>query len=210
MASESETSGVGYESAAPGKTNDYHLPALTGIRFFAIFHIFLFHLWSLYRSDKPEGMENLLVGFDDAPQTFAVFASNGWISTSLFFLLSGFILAYLYWGEDGQLITTRRRFWSLRAARIYPIHLIVLAILLLSQVPWQLSQGMPLGTLIPSVLATIALVQAWIPPWIPLWSWPTWTIWALVFLYLINVLSADQSSYRLLNKVGAGYRQDHD
>jgi peptidoglycan/LPS O-acetylase OafA/YrhL len=29
------------------------------------------------------------------------------------------------------------------------------------------------------------LVQAWIPPWIPLWSWPTWTISALVFLYLI-------------------------
>lgn len=24
------------------------LPALTGIRFFAIFHIFLFHLWTLY------------------------------------------------------------------------------------------------------------------------------------------------------------------
>ena len=31
----------------------------------------------------------------------------------------------------------------------------------------------------------MALVQAWFPPWIPLWSWPTWTISALVFLYLI-------------------------
>ena len=172
------------QRTSPEKTNEYYLPALTGIRFFAIFHIFLFHLWATYRSEKPEGMENLLMGFDDAPQTLAVFMSNGWISTSLFFLLSGFILAYLYWGEDGQLITTKRRFWSLRFARIYPIHLIVMTIILMLQVPWYLSQDMPLSTLVPSALATMALVQAWIPPWIPLWSWPTWTISALVFLYL--------------------------
>ena len=166
------------------KTNDYHLPALTGIRFFAIFHIFLFHLWSMYSGEKPETMEDLLMGFDDAPKTLGVFFSNGWISTSLFFLLSGFILAYLYWGEDGQLTTTKRRFWSLRLARIYPIHLIVMTILIPMQVPWHLSQEVPLSTLIPSAVAAIALVQAWIPPWIPLWSWPTWTISALVFLYL--------------------------
>ena len=173
------------QGTAPGATGDHYLPALTGIRFFAIFHIFMFHLVSLYGSEKPEGMENMLVGFKDAPRILVVFASNGWISTSLFFLLSGFILAYLYWGEDGQLVTTRRRFWALRAARIYPIHLIVMTLILLMQVPWQLSQGMPPGTLIPSALATVALVQAWVPPWIPLWSWPTWTISALVFLYLI-------------------------
>ena len=167
------------------KNSNAYLPALTGVRFFAIFHIFLFHLWSMYGSEKPKDMANLLMGFDDAPKTLGVFMSNGWISTSLFFLLSGFILAYLYWGEDGQLITTKRRFWSLRFARIYPIHLIVMAIVLLLNVPWHLSQGMPLGILVPSALATIALVQAWIPPWIPLWSWPTWTISALVFLYMI-------------------------
>ena len=173
------------QGTAPGKTNDHYLPALTGVRFFAIFHIFMFHLVSLYGSEKPEGMEDMLIGFKDAPQTLVVFASNGWISTSLFFLLSGFILAYLYWGEDGQLTTTRRRFWLLRAARIYPIHLIVMIFLLLMQVPWYLGQDMPLSTLVPSALATLALLQAWVPPWIPLWSWPTWTISALVFLYLI-------------------------
>ena len=102
------------QETAPGASGDHYLPALTGIRFFAIFHIFMFHLVSLYGSDRPEGMENLLVGFKTAPQTLVVFASNGWISTSFFFLLSGFILAYLYWGEDGQLVTTRRRFWQLR------------------------------------------------------------------------------------------------
>jgi peptidoglycan/LPS O-acetylase OafA/YrhL len=173
------------ELTTSGDTKNHYLPALTGIRFFAIFHIFLFHLVSLYGSEQPKGMENMLAGFNDAPQTLVVFASNGWISTSLFFLLSGFILAYLYWGEDGQLTTTRRRFWLLRAARVYPIHLIVMTIILLMQTPWYLSQDMSLSTLVPSALATTALVQAWVPPWIPLWSWPTWTISALVFLYLI-------------------------
>ncbi len=174
------------EQTPPAKTNGHYLPALTGIRFFAIFHIFMFHLASMYWTYREdEEMKGLLGGFEDAPQFLVVLASNGWISTSLFFLLSGFILAYLYWGEDGELTTTRRRFWLLRVARIYPNHLIVMVLILSSQVPWHLSQGMPLSTLIPSALATIALVQAWVPPWIPLWSWPAWTISALAFLYLI-------------------------
>ncbi len=174
------------QQTTPIRSNDHYLPALTGIRFFAIFHIFMFHLLSMAGSQRQnEGMEGLLSGFDNAPQFLVVLASNGWISTSLFFLLSGFILAYLYWGEDGDLTTTRRRFWLSRVARIYPIHLIVMVIILTAMVPFYLSQEMPLSTLIPSAAATIALVQAWVPPWIPLWSWPAWTISALVFLYLI-------------------------
>ena len=102
--------------------------------------------------------------------------SNGWVSTSLFFLLSGFILAYLYWGEEGQFTTTKRRFWLLRFARIYPIHLIVIAILIFLKAPNYLDENLPLGSLISSAAATAALFQAWVPAWIPLWSWPTWTI----------------------------------
>ena len=172
--------------ASSANTSNSHLPALTGIRFFAVFHIFLFHLWSMYNGDKPEEMANLMVGFADAPDALAAVISNGWMSTSLFFLLSGFILAYLYWGKDGQLSTTKRRFWSMRCARIYPIHLIVMVFVLFLSVPWHLSHDMPLLVLIPSALATITLIQAWIPPWIPLWSWATWTISALMFLYLIT------------------------
>lgn len=177
--------GSNLQQGATARSNDYHLPALTGVRFFAIFHIFLFHLFATYWARKPEGFETLLSSLGNAPWSLAVFASNGWVSTSFFFLMSGFILAYLYWGEDGQLTTTRRRFWSMRAARIYPIHLIVMVITLCMRVPDYLSQDMAPSTLVPSALATMALVQAWVPPWIPVWSWPTWTISALVFLYLI-------------------------
>ena len=164
-----------------------HLPALTGIRFFAIFHIFLHHLWAIfhYYSGKSEATQGLFMGLNDAPQSLMVFMSNGWVSTSLFFLLSGFILAYLYWDEEGQFTTSKRRFWVLRFARIYPIHLFVLAILIALKLPTYLNENQPTDLLISSAVGSAALVQAWVPQWIPVWSWPTWTISVMIFLYLI-------------------------
>lgn len=174
-----------FPQSSSAKAFDSHMPALTGIRFFAIFHIFLFHLGAVYNSDKPEGMENVLMGMGNAPETLAVFLSNGWMSTSLFFLLSGFILAYLYWDKDGQLCSSKRRFWLLRLARIYPVHLLVLFIVLSLKIPWFLGAGATWTDIIPVALANFFLVHAWIPPWIPHINWPTWTISALIFLYLI-------------------------
>ena len=76
--------------------SEHHLPALTGIRFFAVFHIFLFHLFAWFWSPKPDEFSSLLAGLENAPELLLRFAANGWMSTSFFFLLSGFILAYLY------------------------------------------------------------------------------------------------------------------
>jgi peptidoglycan/LPS O-acetylase OafA/YrhL len=168
------------------KNQNSLLPALTGVRFFAIFHIFLHHMWAVYNyhSGSTGATQGLFIGLEDAPKSLMIFMSNGWVSTSLFFLLSGFILAYLYWGEEGQFTTTKRRFWLLRFARIYPIHLIVIAILIFLKAPNYLDENLPLGSLISSAAATAALFQAWVPAWIPLWSWPTWTISVMLFLYL--------------------------
>jgi len=164
-----------------------HLPALTGVRFFAIFHIFLHHLWAVYNyhSGKTETTNGLLVGLNEAPDLLLTFMSNGWVSTSLFFMLSGFILSYLYWNEDGQFTVSKKRFWILRFARIYPVHLLALAILIGLKLPGLLEENVPLGLLISSAIGTSTLVQAWVPAWIPLWSWPTWTISVMIFLYLI-------------------------
>ncbi len=50
---------------------------------------------------------------------------------------------------------------------------------------YQLSLGTSPGLLVASGLATITLTQAWYPDFVPIWSWPTWTISALVFLYAL-------------------------
>ncbi|SMF53100.1 Peptidoglycan/LPS O-acetylase OafA/YrhL, contains acyltransferase and SGNH-hydrolase domains [Alteromonadaceae bacterium Bs31] len=164
--------------------SETHLPALTGIRFFAVFHIFMFHLWVLYNMDKEETFATLMEGFRFLPEPVLTLFSNGWMSTSFFFILSGFILSYLYWGEDGELHGSKMRFWRKRLARIYPIHLIVM-LLTFPMLYGYFSEFRSPLELLSSGLATVFLVQAWYPPWVPDWNWPVWTISALVFLYLI-------------------------
>lgn len=161
------------------------MPALTGIRIFAIFHIFCFHLWTLYAMEKPPEVANMLSGMQNLPDTLLTFIANGWMSTSFFFVLSGFILAYLYWGHDGNLNVPRRTFWISRMARIYPIHILLMLVTVLGLASYKLSLGQDPVTLALSAIANLALVQAWFPTYVPIWSWPTWTISALVFLYLV-------------------------
>ena len=55
------------------KPFDTHIPVLTDIRFFAIFHIFLFHLWTVFGSDKPEGFENVQMGLSDTSKMITLF-----------------------------------------------------------------------------------------------------------------------------------------
>ena len=57
------------------------LPALTSARFFAAFHIVLFHSWAMK-------------GLTRAPAWFQTFSSAGYVAVSFFFILSGFILIY--------------------------------------------------------------------------------------------------------------------
>jgi len=171
-------------TATATTANNTHIPALTGVRFFAVLHIFMFHLWVLYDMDKPAQYSELVSGFSRLPEFVVNVFSNGWMSTSFFFILSGFILSYLYWGEDGKIVGGAQRFWFRRLARLYPIHVICLLITLVVVGPYLLSFS-PLSEIIPSAFATLLLVQAWYPPFVPDWNWPAWTISALLFLYLI-------------------------
>jgi Predicted acyltransferases len=159
------------------------MPALTGIRFFAIFHIFLFHLWTLYDLDKPERFSTLLSGFADLPPTLVTFLSHGWLSTSFFFLLSGFILAYLYWSPEGHLSTSKKTFWLKRVFRIYPVHLLIMVVTITLMAGRYIEGDISAFKLAGSALLTLTLTQAWVPPAVPMWSWPTWTLSALMFLY---------------------------
>lgn len=161
------------------------LPALTGVRFFAIFHIFWFHLQEIRDVEKPPQFGNMLADMSTLPEKLLVFISNGWMSTSFFFILSGFILAFLYWGNDGQLSVTRKQFWHRRAARIYPLHMILVLVTAFLMIPNAIGQGNDLFNVFTGTVATLFLLQAWNPEWVPLISWPTWTLSALVFLYFL-------------------------
>jgi peptidoglycan/LPS O-acetylase OafA/YrhL len=118
--------------AVPGAGERPRLDALTSLRFFAALMIVAFHARGLF-------------GFEQAP----VYLAQG---VTFFFVLSGFILAYVY----PRLDTARelRGFWRARVARIWPAHLATLALgAVLVGYPWTWATG----------AANVLLLHAWIP-----------------------------------------------
>jgi len=112
------------------------LDSLTGLRFIAAFAIVVHHARDTFIPTKTiEGL----------PLDSGV---------SLFFVLSGFILTYVY----PELPTGRAvmRFYAARLGRIWPVHIVAL-LLLLVLLPGARDTGV-----LPT-LANIFLVQAWIP-----------------------------------------------
>jgi peptidoglycan/LPS O-acetylase OafA/YrhL len=130
---------------------------------------------------------NVYANMEEFPRWLNNLLAHGYLSTSFFFLLSGFILAYLYWAPNGELSTTRNRFWWQRFTRIYPAHLIVLLLTVLLFLPrfWMDPSAPSVPLAVASGIATATLTQAWFPPLVPVWSWPTWALSAVVFLYLV-------------------------
>jgi peptidoglycan/LPS O-acetylase OafA/YrhL len=155
------------------------IASLTGIRALAAFLVLFLH-----------ADQNIPVGLT---QTISV-VSRGYLGVDLFFLLSGFILTYVYF--DSMQRPTGRNFtifmWH-RFIRLYPVHIAVLAALVVavsvagrlglnlrspeafqfSELPWQ-----------------ILLVHAWGVTDQVSWNVPSWSISAEWFAYLCFPLVA--------------------
>lgn len=153
--------------------NRPRLEGLTSLRFFAAFHVVLFHLYV-------EGV--LAVG----PWWYRNFASIGYVGVNFFFVLSGFILVYTYAVTD----FVPRRFWQARFARIYPAYLFSLAVtapfffstarhLNLPFFAWSM-QHLPLA----SILA-LTLLQSWFPQGALAWNPVCWSLSVEAFLYAL-------------------------
>ena len=162
--------------------NKPNIDALLGIRFFAIFHIYLYHLWLNHQSSP----NSFLPSLASLPEWVKTFLSHGWMSTSLFFVLSGFTLYALYTNAEGTLKVSKRVFWLRRMVRIYPIHIILLCLSVYLNIDWHISQGVAKDTLIYSAFLNATLFHAWVPNWVSFWNWPTWALSTLLFLYLIT------------------------
>jgi peptidoglycan/LPS O-acetylase OafA/YrhL len=142
------------------------LPALTGLRFFAALHVIIFHT-TIKTTLLARG------------HTYAGnFLSNGFLAVTLFFMLSGFILAYNYRGQ----IETRShavRFWEARYARIWPAYAFSL---ICSSIPLS---GIPHW---PVALATLGMVQAWDPfhaAYAAAWNGVCWSLSVEALFYLV-------------------------
>ena len=92
---------------------------LTGIRFVAAFWVLAYHL---------QGPFNVL-GLLSIP-ILADVMRVGRLGVDLFFALSGFILTHTYLTRMGSGLHVKQtlKFWWLRLARIYPVHLVMLIV----------------------------------------------------------------------------------
>jgi peptidoglycan/LPS O-acetylase OafA/YrhL len=142
------------------------LNALMGLRFFAAINIVFFHF------SNPQ-----LFGF------LAPVVNAGYIALGLFFLLSGFVLAYNYGGQARAGELNRVRFWKARFTRLYPIYLLSL---LLSWRMVSAEYGAHTHAMFWTGMAlTPLLLQGWVPSLATFLNTPAWAMPAEAFMYLL-------------------------
>jgi len=148
------------------------LPAVTSLRFFAAFHVALFHMKEM----------RILTG----PHWLTSFAGIGYVGVSFFFVLSGFILVYTYAGRDIVL----GEFWRTRFARIYPAYLFSLIIYFpffyigthQFHVPFFAFAEQHFAL---SAVLVLFLLQAWVPPAALAWNAVAWSLSVEAFFYAV-------------------------
>jgi peptidoglycan/LPS O-acetylase OafA/YrhL len=148
--------------AEPPAAHALHLQSLTGLRIIAALAVYLSHL-------PPPG---------GAPEWVRRGLGAGYYGVTVFFVLSGFVLALNYW--DDLAAPTARRLWAYtvaRFARIYPLYLLVIAYLVFRGrvVGGEVSPTWPLH---------LAGVQAWHTDLFVAFEFgPAWSISVEFFLY---------------------------
>ena len=141
------------------------LAGLTGIRFFAALMVLLVHFGAGF-ADK-SGLPSFIVN----P------LHNGFLGVSLFFILSGFIIAWQYdWRVENR--SQLYAYGLSRFARVYPLYLLALVVTL----PFAWPALTPRST-----VAVLTLTQAWSPPASIFgfsWLGQAWTLSVELFFYL--------------------------
>ena len=111
----------GFIAVSPARSRP-RLHALAGLRVVVALQIYLFHLMQAHQAGL------LTFGLIDGfPAPLARLIGRGFISTGLFFQLSGLLLAYVYLDRTGRPKVADGPFWRARFIRLYPLYFLLLA-----------------------------------------------------------------------------------
>lgn len=150
------------------------IPPLTSLRFFAAALVVIYH----YDANR----------FTRLPEFVRNWFETGYEAVTFFFLLSGFVLAYVYHRTDrsGPVIDSLSSFFTARFARLFP----ALYVSLLVALPFFVAPGLfdEDDRLSPRVVVEGVLVltglQAWWPAAALAWNPPAWSVSVEWFMYL--------------------------
>lgn len=147
------------------------LPALTGIRAFAALAVVLLHVArpAIVHAESPDtrGLARL-----------PLLLQSGYLGVDVFFILSGFVLAYTY-TAGAELRGGIRPFLAARIARIAPAYLVAWLVAAIPVLGWGgCTLGVPDCAALPrqtSALLTLAAFQSWVP-FANGWDAPSWSV----------------------------------
>jgi peptidoglycan/LPS O-acetylase OafA/YrhL len=139
--------------------------------------VVLFHLTP---SDRWLGQ----AGIAEGPAWLFHLFDAGHAGVQFFFVLSGFILAYTYFDLTRE---RDRGFFAARAARIYPLYLLGMLLMVPSAVltVFKIDDGGmdPRLNLAIQAILCLSLVQAWFPRWALAGNGPGWSLSVEAFFY---------------------------
>lgn len=157
-----------------------YMTGLDWLRFYMCLFIAIFHFVVTHESD------NLF---------FIAIRNSGFFATSTFFVLSGFILTYVYRSKIINKTLNNKSFLIKRLSSFYPLHLILqffFLILLLSSIFFlnntpSTYHNLSQPEIFIYLLRSIFLLHAWDD--IILFNQPSWSLSALIFFYIIFLFS---------------------
>ena len=156
--------------------------SLSGLRIVAALWVVLFHFRPVLQTASPPLYDSLKPVLDGGAQ-----------GVDLFFILSGFVLAWNYLDRMGERWSTRAtlHFIWLRLARVWPLYLVTMHVAVL-WIVFTLNVGdfpSPVAGTITAVnyLRQLFMVQLWFQPFFDATSWdgPAWSISAEWLAYLL-------------------------
>jgi peptidoglycan/LPS O-acetylase OafA/YrhL len=152
------------------------LRSLTGLRFLAALLVLAYHALFSFPSAPPR--------LDPGPVRSVL--GSGYVGVNLFFVLSGFVLAYTY-VDRGALTAAPRAFWRARFARVYPMHVLGLLVAVpLYAMAWRANRvvdALVMRETVRQLAITGALVQAWLPADVFDLNGPSWSLSVEAFFY---------------------------
>ena len=122
--------------------------------------------------------------YEPLHQVFAVFYHHGHLAVAYFWVISGFVFAHVYLGDPAA----RERFWSARIARLWPLHLLTLAVVVVLQGAYTAQHGHAFvfgpNDLVHFVL-NLFMVQSWGLQKGMSFNGPSWSISIEILAYAV-------------------------
>ena len=170
-------------SGGTSGASNRQLPTLTPLRGIAALWVVLYHYC---------GTAQYLPNLDITPHSYIV--SKGYLAVDIFFMLSGFVMAHVYHRAFSESVGQHYRgFLVARIARLYPLHVFVLALFVATAAASQLMTGLATGSLesmpltgprsLGAIVANIFMLQGLSAGQLS-WNYPAWSISVEFIAYL--------------------------